>query len=95
MDETTLNTLAKEIDALKEQNKALVKSVTMLSNTLHVLDAANLLALHSLKTKGLITPLTFTSNKDIQESGVPQEIARAFNTLAQVNKHESESVESR
>ncbi len=71
-----------------ERLDALEKAVSVLSNTLHVIDATSLLSLYSLiKTDNLRQP-TFESNQDIIDSGCSDAINRMMKTVTIVNANE-------
>lgn len=76
---------------LKGRVEALEKAVSVLSNTLHVIDATSLLALYSLiKTDNLRQP-TFTNNQDIIDSGCSDAINRMMKTVMLVNANEKKN----
>lgn len=81
------NNIAKILERLD----ALEKAVSVLSNTLHVIDATSLLALYSLiKTDNLRQP-TFTNNQDIIDSGCSDAINRMMKTVMLVNANEKKN----
>ena len=79
------------VERLEERVAALEKAVSVLSNTLHVIDATSLLALYSLiKTDNLRQP-TFTNNQDIIDSGCSDAINRMMKTVMLVNANEKKN----
>lgn len=76
---------------LEERLAALEKAVSVLSNTLHVIDATSLLSLYSLiKTDNLRQP-NFTNNQDIIDSGCSDAINRMMKTVMLVNANEKKN----
>ena len=88
LDEAVMND-NKNIANILERLAALEKAVSILSNTLHVIDATSLLSLYSLiKTDNLRQP-NFTNNQDIIDSGCSDAINRMMKTVMKVNAAES------
>lgn len=81
--------LEQRVIQLEERLQAAERALSILSNTLHVIDATSLLCLYSLiKTDNLKQP-TFKSNQDIIDSGCSDAINRMMKTVALVNAAES------
>lgn len=81
--------LEQRVIQLEERLQAAERALSILSNTLHVIDATSLLCLYSLiKTDNLKQP-TFKSNQDIIDSGCSDAINRMMETVALVNAAES------
>ena len=81
--------------SLEERVAALEKALTILSNTLHVIDATSLLSLYSLiSTQNLRQP-NFTSNQDIIDSGCSDAINRMMKTVMKVNANELKNKKSK
>lgn len=77
-----------KIKELEERLQAAERALSILSNTLHVIDATSLLSLYSLiKTDNLRQP-TFKSNQDIIDSGCSDAINRMMKTVQLVNANE-------
>lgn len=77
-----------KIKELEERVAALERVLVTLSNTLHVVDAAALLSVNSLIKSDNLHPLTFTSNKDIIDSGCSKAIEDALTNANLVFKNE-------
>lgn len=76
---------------LEDRLDAIEKALSVLSNTLHVIDATSLLALYSLiKTDNLRQP-NFESNQDIIDSGCSDAINRMMKTVMLVNANEKKN----
>lgn len=66
---------------LQERVAAIEKALQILTNTLHVVDAASLLAVYSLiQTNNLKQP-TFKSKQDVIDSGCSDAITRMLKTV--------------
>lgn len=78
----------KQIKELEERVAALERGLAILSNTLHVVDAAALLSVNSLIKTGNLHPLTFASNQDIIDSGCSKAIEDALANANLVFKNE-------
>lgn len=78
----------KKENNLEERVAALEKGLAILSNTLHVVDAAALLSVNSLIKSDNLHPLTFTSNQDIIDSGCSKAIEDALTNANLVFKNE-------
>ena len=73
--------LKEELKELKETVEAHNKALVTLTNTLHVVDAASLLAVYSLiKTDSLRQP-DFKSKQDVIDSGCSDAITRMLKTV--------------
>ena len=80
--------LEQRVIQLEERLQAAERALSILSNTLHVIDATSLLSLYSLiKTDNLRQP-TFESNQDIIDSGCSDAINRMMKTVTIVNANE-------
>lgn len=82
-DEIRVELLDKEkrIGELEERLVAAEKALAILTNTLHVVDAASLLAVYSLiKTDSLRQP-DFKSKQDVIDSGCSDAITRMLKTV--------------
>lgn len=80
-----------KIKELEDRLQAAERALSILSNTLHVIDATSLLALYSLiKTDNLRQP-TFTNNQDIIDSGCSDAINRMMKTVMLVNANEKKN----
>jgi hypothetical protein len=75
---------------LRERVALLEKGLAILSNTLHVVDAAALLSVNSLIKSDNLHPLTFASNQDIIDSGCSKAIEDALANANLVFKNERE-----
>lgn len=81
--------LEQRVMQLEERLQAAERALSILSNTLHVIDATSLLSLYSLiKTDNLRQP-NFTNNQDIIDSGCSDAINRMMKTVMKVNAAES------
>ena len=81
--------LEQRVIQLEERLQAAERALSILSNTLHVIDATSLLCLYSLiKTDNLRQP-NFTDNQDIIDSGCSDAINRMMKTVMEVNAAES------
>ena len=70
-----------DLEDLKERVAAIEKALVTLTNTLHVVDAARLLAVYSLiKTDSLRQP-DFKSKRDVIDSGCSDAITRMMKTV--------------
>ena len=70
-----------DLEDLKERVAAIEKALVTLTNTLHVVDAASLLAVYSLiKTDSLRQP-DFKSKQDVIDSGCSDAITRMLKTV--------------
>lgn len=74
--------------SLEERVSALEKALSILSNTLHVVDATSLLALYSLIKTGNLKQPDFKSNQDVIDSGCSDAINRMMKTVMTVNTNE-------
>lgn len=84
----TTKELTTKVKELEERLVAAEKAISILSNTLHVIDATALLSLYSLiKTDNLRQP-NFESNQDIVDSGCSDAINRMMKTVVKVNAKE-------
>ena len=84
-------TLIADVKELKDRLAAAEKAISILSNTLHVIDATALLSLYSLiKTDNLRQP-NFTCNQDIVDSGCSDAINRMMKTVVKVNAAEKKN----
>lgn len=80
---------------LKQRVEELEKTVQMLSNTLHVVDGATLLAVYSLiSTQNLRQP-NFKTKQDIIDSGCSDAINRVMKTVTLVNLNEKKRNEDK
>lgn len=80
--------LEQRVIQLEERLQAAERALSILSNTLHVIDATSLLCLYSLiKTDNLRQP-NFTDNQDIIDSGCSDAINRMMKTVTTVNANE-------
>ena len=85
----TTKELTTKVRELEDRLDAAEKALSILSNTLHVVDATALLSLYSLiKTDNLRQP-TFTNNQDIIDSGCSDAINRMMKTVQLVHAAES------
>lgn len=76
---------------LQERLAAAERALSILSNTLHVIDATSLLCLYSLiQTNNLRQP-AFTNNQDIIDSGCSDAINRMMKTIIKVNANEKKN----
>lgn len=81
---------------LEERLVAAEKALAVLSNTLHVVDAASVLAVYSLIETGNLRQPAFKSKKDIIESGCSGAINEILGTIIEMNKADSkEEVEEK
>lgn len=72
---------AAELEDLTKRVAAIEKALVTLTNTLHVVDAASLLAVYSLiKTDNLRQP-DFKSKQDVIDSGCSDAITRMLKTV--------------
>ena len=78
----------KKENDLEERVAAIERALVTLSNTLHVVDAAALLSVHSLIKSDNLHPLTFTSNQEIIDSGCSKAIEDALTNANLVFKNE-------
>lgn len=84
----TTKELTTKVKDLEERLAAAERALSVLSNTLHVIDATSLLCLYSLiQTNNLRQP-TFKSNQDIIDSGCSDAINRMMKTVMLVNAGE-------
>lgn len=82
--------LKEELKKLKEDIEAHNKALVTLTNTLHVVDAASLLAVYSLiKTDNLRQP-DFKSKQDVIDSGCSDAITRMLKTVQVYMANEKE-----
>lgn len=73
--------VAAELEDLTKRVAAIEKALVTLTNTLHVVDAASLLAVYSLiKTDNLRQP-DFKSKQDVIDSGCSDAITRMLKTV--------------
>lgn len=73
--------VAAELEDLTKRVAAIEKALVTLTNTLHVVDAASLLAVYSLiKTDSLRQP-DFKSKQDVIDSGCSDAITRMLKTV--------------
>lgn len=76
---------------LQERLAAAERAIQILSNTLHVVDAASLLAVYSLiQTNNLKQP-TFKSKQDVIDSGCSDAITRMLKTVQVYMNNEKKS----
>lgn len=76
-----LEDLAKKVEELTYRVVAAERALSILTNTLHVVDAASLLAVYSLiQTNNLKQP-TFKSKQDVIDSGCSDAITRMLKTV--------------
>lgn len=77
----TIEDLTKRIEELTYRVVAAEHALSVLTNTLHVVDAASLLAVYSLiQTNNLKQP-TFKSKQDVIDSGCSDAITRMLKTV--------------
>lgn len=77
----TTKELTTKVKDLEDRLAAAEKALAILSNTLHVIDAASLLAVYSLiKTDNLRQP-DFKSKQDVIDSGCSDAITRMLKTV--------------
>lgn len=86
----SITELEQRVTQLEGRLAAAEKALVTLSNTLHVVDAAALLSVNSLIKSDNLHPLTFTSNKDIIDSGCSKAIEDALKNANLVFKNERE-----
>ena len=87
----TTKELTTKVKDLEERLTAAEHALSILSNTLHVIDATSLLSLYSLiKTDNLRQP-NFESNQDIIDSGCSDAINRMMKTVTLVNANEKKN----
>ncbi len=73
--------VAGDLEDLTKRVTAIEKALVTLTNTLHVVDAASLLAVYSLiQTNNLKQP-TFKSKQDVIDSGCSDAITRMLKTV--------------
>lgn len=85
-----LEDLTKKVEELTYRVVAAEHALSILTNTLHVVDAASLLAVYSLiKTDNLRQP-DFKSNQDIIDSGCSDAITRMLKTVQVYMNNEKE-----
>lgn len=88
--ETTKELITK-VNELEERLVAAEKALAILTNTLHVVDAASLLAVYSLiQTNNLKQP-TFKSKQDVIDSGCSDAITRMLKTVQVYMNNEKKS----
>lgn len=89
----TTKELTAKVKELEERLVAAEKALAVLSNTLHVVDAASLLAVYSLiKTDSLRQP-DFKSKQDVIDSGCSDAITRMLKTVQVYMNNEKEKKE--
>ena len=89
--EEDLGAALNEIEDLKSRLAAAEKAIAVLTNTLHVVDAASLLAVYSLiKTDSLRQP-DFKSKQDVIDSGCSDAITRMLKTVQVYMNNEKKS----
>lgn len=77
----TIEDLTKKVEELTYRVVAAERALSILTNTLHVVDAASLLAVYSLiQTNNLKQP-TFKSKQDVIDSGCSDAITRMLKTV--------------
>lgn len=77
----SIGEVAADLEDLIERVAAIEKALVTLTNTLHVVDAASLLAVYSLiQTNNLKQP-TFKSKQDVIDSGCSDAITRMLKTV--------------
>lgn len=77
----TTKELTTKVKELEERLVAAERALSILSNTLHVVDAASLLAVYSLiQTNNLKQP-TFKTKQDVIDSGCSDAITRMLKTV--------------
>jgi len=87
--ETTKELITK-VKELEERLVAAERALAILTNTLHVVDAASLLAVYSLiQTNNLKQP-TFKSKQDVIDSGCSDAITRMLKTVQVYMANEKE-----
>lgn len=80
-----------DLEDFKERVAAIEKALVTLTNTLHVVDAASLLAVYSLiKTDSLRQP-DFKSKQDVIDSGCSDAITRMLKTVQVYMNNEKKS----
>lgn len=83
--------VAAELEDLTKRVAAAEKALAILTNTLHVVDAASLLAVYSLiKTDSLRQP-DFKSKQDVIDSGCSDAITRMLKTVQVYMNNEKKS----
>ena len=83
--------IGNDLEDLKERVAAIEKALVTLTNTLHVVDAASLLAVYSLiKTDNLRQP-DFKSKQDVIDSGCSDAITRMLKTVQVYMNNEKKS----
>ena len=83
-----------DLEDLKEKVVAAEKALAVLTNTLHVVDAASLLAVYSLiKTDSLRQP-DFKSKQDVIDSGCSDAITRMLKTVQVYMNNEAKKDDS-
>lgn len=83
--------VAAELEDLTKRVAAAEKALAILTNTLHVVDAASLLAVYSLiKTDNLRQP-DFKSKQDVIDSGCSDAITRMLKTVQVYMNNEKKS----
>lgn len=86
-----LEDLTKKVEELTYRVVAAERALSILTNTLHVVDAASLLAVYSLiKTDSLRQP-TFKSKQDVIDSGCSDAITRMLKTVQVYMNNEKKS----
>ncbi len=84
------NSVTKDKIELEERLVAAERALSILTNTLHVVDAASLLAVYSLiQTNNLKQP-TFKSKQDVIDSGCSDAITRMLKTVQVYMANEKE-----
>lgn len=87
----TMAAMEDQITDLKERLASAERALQILSNTLHVVDAASLLAVYSLiKTDNLRQP-DFKSKQDVIDSGCSDAITRMLKTVQVYMNNEKKS----
>lgn len=86
----TTKELTTKVKELEERLVAAERALSILTNTLHVVDAASLLAVYSLiQTNNLKQP-TFKSKQDVIDSGCSDAITRMLKTVQVYMANEKE-----
>lgn len=86
-----LEDLTKKVEELTYRVVAAERALSILTNTLHVVDAASLLAVYSLiQTNNLKQP-TFKSKQDVIDSGCSDAITRMLKTVQVYMNNEKKS----
>lgn len=87
----TIEDLTKKVEELTYRVVAAEHALSVLTNTLHVVDAASLLAVYSLiKTDSLRQP-DFKSKQDVIDSGCSDAITRMLKTVQVYMNNEKKS----